>query len=247
MEKLVYLLWAGHEGEAALNKALLGPVKDQLMALAADRLQVNVFDETVQQGAKLRQHSMRPGPSALVSFWVNSAHIRKPFEAVLETVAPRIAGYAVTESTVLPITERQTDGKRTKGFSQLALIQRPPRVTHEYFMDTWQGSHTWVGVETQSNFYYCQNIVNRHLTVGSPQFFCIVEECFPIEAMTDPHVFYDAKNQSEFQERLDRMMNSCDRFIDRDKIEVLVTSEYRFGGWADNADQPYFESTRGRV
>ncbi len=247
MEKLIYLLWAGNDGEAALNKALLGPVKDQLMGLAADRLQINVFDETVQPGAGLRQFSMRPGPSALVAFWVNSSHIRKPFEAVLEAVAPRIAGYAVTESTVLPITERQTDGKRTKGFSQLALIQKPPRVTYDYFMDTWQGSHTAVGVETQSNFYYCQNIVNRHLTFGSPQFFCIVEECFPIEAMTDPHAFYEATDAKMFGERLDRMMNSCDRFIDRDKIEVLVTSEFRFGGWADNADQPYYESARGKV
>ena len=44
------------------------------------------------------------------------------------------------------------------------------------------------------------------------------------------------------------MMNSCDRFIDRDKIEVLVTSEFRFGGWADNADQPLLcERTRERL
>jgi hypothetical protein len=243
MEKLIYLLWAGNDGDAALNKALLGPVKDQLMALAADRLQINVFDETVQPGAGLRQYSMRPGPSALVAFWVNSSHIRGAFEAVLEAVAPRIAGYAVTESTVLPITERQTDGKRTKGFSQLALIQKPPRVTYDYFFDTWQGSHTAVGVETQSNFYYCQNIVK----FGSPQFFCIVEECVPIEAMTDPHAFYEATDAKMFGERLDRMMNSCDRFIDRDKIEVLVTSEFRFGGWTDNADQPFYKSARGRV
>ena len=134
--------------------------------------------------------------------------------------------------------------QRTRGFSQMSMIQRPPRVTPEYYMDTWLNSHTKVGVETQSNFYYCQNIVNRVLTAGAPIFASIVEECFPTEAMTDPKAFYDAKSQAEFDERLDVMMTSCGRFIDMDKIDVLITSEFRFGGWSDNKAQPMYESDR---
>lgn len=245
MEKLVYALWKGSEDYKDFNKRLLGPLRKKLVKLGADRLQINVVDDTVAPGAPLRQENLRPGPSALVSFWVNSSHIRGPFEKALEAEAPRIAGYAVTESTVLPITKVHKDGDRTKGFSQIALIQCPPRVTRDYYLDTWLGSHTQVGVETQSNFYYCQNIVNRVLTAGSPHWISIVEECFPIEAMTDAQAFYDAAgDQAKFEQRLDRMMSSCGRFIDVDKIDVLITSEFRFGGWADNKDQPAYVCSR---
>jgi hypothetical protein len=42
----------------------------------------------------------------------------------------------------------------------------------------------------------------------------------------------------KFQERLDRMMASCARFIDFDKIDVMITSAFRFSGWTDNGAQP---------
>jgi len=244
MEKLVYALWKGPENYATFNGHLLGRMRQKLASLGAERLQVNVVDDAVAPGAGLRQENLRPGPAAVVMFWVNSSHIRKSFEKAMEEEAPRIAGYAVTESTVIPITETHADGQRTRGFSQMSMIQRPPRVTPEYYWDTWLNSHTKVGVETQSNFYYCQNIVNRVLTAGAPLFASIVEECFPLEAMTDPKAFYDAKSQAEFDERLDTMMTSCGRFIDMDKIDVLITSEFRFGGWADNKTQPMYESDR---
>ena len=48
-------------------------------------------------------------------------------------------------------------------------------------------------------------------------------------------------SQAEFDERLDTMMTSCGRFIDMDKIDVLITSEFRFGGWCDNKTQPMYE------
>jgi hypothetical protein len=239
MEKLVYALWKYPENDPGFNRMLLGPLRLRLAELGAERLQVNVADDTVAPGATLRQENLRPGPAALVSFWLNASHIRRVFEKALEEVAPRIAGYAVTESTVLPITDAQPDGTRTRGFSQIALIQKPPRMTLEAYLDVWLGSHTAVGVETQSNFYYCQNIVNRVLTAGAPAFASIVEECFPLEAMTDPQVFYDAVGDAaKFQASLDRMMSSCARFIDFDKIDVMITSQFRFGGWADNDAQP---------
>jgi len=248
MEKLVYTLWQGNEEVSEFNRRLLGDVRRKLTDLGADRLQVNVADDIVAPGAFMRQENLRPGPAALVAFWVNSTHIRAPFEAVLEEAAPRIAGYAVTESTVLPIVAVSADGARTHGFSQIAMIEKPPRITREAYLDTWLGSHTRVGVETQSNFYYCQNIVNRVLTRASPELISIVEECFPIEALTDPLAFYDAAgDQRKYDARLDRMMTSCGRFIDTDRIDVLITSQFRFGGWADNGRQPAYECDRGPV
>src|SRR5579859_2469909 len=102
MEKLTYILWRdAHDPENGFNARLLRELSAELLALGAARLSINVVDEAVAAGAHLRQENTRPPPAALVSFWLNSAHVRAPLEAALQAAAPRIAGYAVTESTAL--------------------------------------------------------------------------------------------------------------------------------------------------
>jgi hypothetical protein len=73
-----------------------------------------------------------------------------------------------------------------------------------------------------------QNTVVRSLQKESPSFIAIIEECFPSEAMTDPEVFYNAQNNPEqFAKHVQIMMDSCEKFIDFKKIEVIPTSRYR--------------------
>jgi len=235
MEKLTYVLWRdAQESESSFNSRLQRELSAELLALGAARLSVNLVDDAVAPGAHLRQENTRPMPSALVSFWLNSSHVRAPLEAALRRAAPRFAGYAVTESTALPNTEPVPEGTRTLGFAQIALITKPPRLTYEGWLEIWLRDQTKVAVETQSTFYYCQNIVNRRLTHGAPDWHAIVEECFPIEALTDPQAYFAAAGDpARYQENLDRMMKNCGRFLDFDKIDVIMTSEYRFGGWTD--------------
>jgi len=46
--------------------------------------------------------------------------------------------------------------------------------------------------------------------------------------MTDSQVFYDAKDNPElFTKNAQIMMDSCEKFIDFQKIEVIPTSRYR--------------------
>jgi len=235
MEKLTYILWRdAQESEGGFNTRLLRELSAELLALGADRLSINVVDEAVAPGAHLRQENTKPTPSALVSFWLNSAHVRAPLEAALGLAAPRFAGYAVTESTALPNTATVPDGTRTRGFAQIALITRPPRLTYEGWLEIWLRDQTKVAVETQSTFHYAQNIVNRRLTYGAPGLDAIVAEGFPLGALSDPQMFFAAEGDpARYQANLDRMMQNCRRFLDFDKIDVILTSEYRFGGWAD--------------
>lgn len=45
--------------------------------------------------------------------------------------------------------------------------------------------------------------------------------------MTDPMAFFDAPgDEAKFQQNLAAMMDSCNRFIDFDKLDVLPTSQY---------------------
>ncbi len=109
----------------------------------------------------------------------------------------------------------------------MAFLTRPPRLTHAEWLDLWQDRHTLVAIETQANFEYVQNLVVRPITENAPPYVAIVEECFPEAALTDPFAFFDAVgNPARFKANLDRMMESCDRFIDRGTIDVIPTGQY---------------------
>jgi hypothetical protein len=193
-------------------------------------LQVKVPDQDVQSAAKLHQVNTRPQIDGFLSLWVDSAieKFRKPFDQVIETAVARMAGYLVTESQPIRNTRFPVaPGERTPGFSQLAFLKRPPRLTQEAWLDTWHNHHTQVAIDTQDNFLYVQNVVVRPLTHAAPVYDAIVEECFPAAAMTDPYAFFNAVgDEDKFQRHVQAMMESCQRFIDFDKIDVVPSSQY---------------------
>ncbi len=87
-----------------------------------------------------------------------------------------------------------------------------------------------VAIDTQSNFEYVQNLIVRPLTDDAPDYAAFVEECFPLEALTDPHAFFDAVgDQAKFEANLATMMDSCNRFIQFGRIDIMPTSQYDFG------------------
>jgi hypothetical protein len=229
VEKLVYLLWKPETAAPdSFRDALLGATARDLLAAGALKLQVNAADSAVAAAAPMRLMNTRPLPDALVTAFLHTHLDRKPIEKALAAAAPRIAGYLVLESEPIPnATQRAQAGERTPGYSQLALIQRPPRLDPEHWLQIWQGSHTKVAKETQSTFRYVQNRVVQTLTYGAPRYDAIVEECFPAAAMTSQHAFYDAiGDDAKLDGNRKRMMESSGRFIDFDRIDVVPTSEY---------------------
>jgi hypothetical protein len=229
VEKLAYIAW---KPEAAsgdqFRDRLLGGTVRELLTTGALKLQVNVADSAVAPAAPMRMMNTRPLPDALVTLFLDTHLDRKPVEKALAAAAPRIAGYLVLESEPIPnVKQRAREGERTPGYSQLALIQRPPRLDLEHWLQIWQGSHTKVAKETQSTFRYVQNRVVQPLTYGAPRFDAIVEECFPAAAMASQHAFYDAVgDDAKLEANRRRMMESSGRFIDFDRIDVIPTSEY---------------------
>ncbi len=229
MEKLVYLLWKPEAVSGdAFRDALLATTAQQLLAAGALQLQIDIADSAVAPAAPMRLICTRPLPDALLTLALHTHLDRKGVEAALAAAAPRFAGYLVSGSEPIPNTkQRARDGERTPGYAQIALIQRPPRLAHEHWLEIWQGSHTKVAKETQSTFRYVQNSVIRGLTHNAPRFDAIVEECFPAAAMTSQHAFYDAiGDDAKLDRNRKRMMESSGRFIDFDKIDVIPMSEY---------------------
>lgn len=231
MEKVIYLLWrdAGESGEQ-FGQRLRGELADRLLALGARGVQLNVADAASAPGEALRQSNTRPQIEGMLSLWLDSAieKFRRPYDIALAAAVPRMAAYLVTESQPIRNTRHPPQaGSRTAGFAQVAVLRRPPRLTDEAWLDIWHNSHTQVAIDTQSTFQYVQNVIVRPLSYGAPIYDAVVEECFPAEAMSDPQVFFDGVgNPDKFQRNLAAMMESVQRFIDLDKIDVVPTSQY---------------------
>lgn len=233
MEKIVAALWAVETmTRADFNASLISDLVPALKRAGAMRVRVNIQDASVDAGAGLRQVNTHPQMDAIVQFWMLSSYAPclAPVDQALAGHCERFGMWLVTESTIIENTTHPAQpSERAEGFSQLALLGQPPRLAHEEWRAIWQGSHTKVAIETQSNFEYIQNLVVRPLTDGGPEIVALVEECFPIEALTDPFVFFDAVgDQAKFDANLATMMDSCGRFIDFDRIDVLITSQFNF-------------------
>jgi hypothetical protein len=236
MEKIVYALWK-RDGESreALNQRLRDQAVPKLLELANVKgLRLNLQDETVLPAEPLRQKATDPQMDAVVQMWVNLNHdeYRAPIDAILGNAAGRIAAWLVAESAVIPNNDHlPSAGQRTYGFSQFCFIQKPDWLTYDEWRYNWQGLHTAVGRDTQSNFEYIQNLIVRPLIDGPVSYACCVEECFPPEAMENPAMFFDAVGDPEkFARNSALMMESCARFIDvndkRGAIDVLLTSQF---------------------
>lgn len=230
MEKVIYVLWRGAQGESAGDGAALrGALAQRLLELGAGGVQVNVCDEDAA-GAAPTFHASRPAMDAFVSVWLDTANAdrRRPFDDAVGEYAGRHAAYLVTESRPIVNTRfPATPGERTAGFAQMALFQRPPRLSQQAWLEVWLGSHTQIAIDTQDTFLYVQNVVSRVLTFDAPPYGAIVEEGFPPAAFDNLRAFYDAVgDEDRFARHQAAMAKSCQRFIDFDKLDVVQTSQY---------------------
>ncbi len=227
MQKLFYLLRdvASADGDA-LRTAIVEKAVPAIRASGASGITVFAADRDVAAGRPVRQ--IDPPIRAMVSFWLEDAGDRAPAEAALRSLVKAIAGYLVVESR--PLVHEMPKGKRTQGMKQISCVTKRADLSQDEFIRIWHGDHRKVAIETQSTFGYVRNEIFRPVTEGAPmQWTAIVEESFPMAALDDPHVFYDAKSEAEYQANFKRMMDSCGRFLDHGPIEVTFVSEYYLG------------------
>jgi hypothetical protein len=135
-------------------------------------------------------------------------------------------GYRVLESEL--IAHHTVSGQRLEGFCQVVFLQRPGHLTRAQWLELWQGRHTQVAIDTQATFAYRQNVITQALDDDAPMLHAMIEESFPSPAMTSDHAFYGASSDRDLQIKQAAMLNSCARFIDFNKIDVIPMSEYVF-------------------
>ena len=228
MEKLAYQLWKKDDDSLeTFKEALLNNLSKDIAELVS-ALQINIADADVKPANVLAQSNYPPAPNAVIFIKVKSYFLADTLESFLEKITNKVHGFVVSESIILDNSEKSPLGSRSEGFSQVVFLEKPETMSAFDWFDHWTNFHTKIAIQTQSNFIYVQNTVVRPLQKASPSFIAIIEECFPSEAMTDPEVFYNAKNKPEqFAKHAQIMMESCEKFIDFKKIEVIPTSRYR--------------------
>jgi hypothetical protein len=226
MEKLLYLLFADADRPGdKLRDSVIQNAVPRLREAGATKIRLSVHDSDVQ-GSNLLTRS-DPPIRAMLTFWLEAIDDRHECESILAASAVRIAGYLVTESAVM-VPPRQT-GERTPGMNQVTCIAQRKDISDEEFRRIWHNDHKKVAIETQSTFGYTRNVISHALTPDAPAWAAIVEETFPIEALHDPKVFYDANNDEELAANMKTMMDSCQRFLDFEPLEFSHMSEYELG------------------
>jgi hypothetical protein len=229
LEKVIYLLWRDpRQPLASWCRTLRTEIAEQLVALGAHTLQVNVLDEFATAGSGHIQGAA-PLIEATLQLWLDSANDkqRAPFDMLIAAHSWRMAAYLVSESILQTDLPRPPQlGVRTPCFSQMAMFRCLAALSREQWWDIWRNSHSQIALETQASFYYVQNLVVRALTFDAPPFDAIVEECFPEAALTSAHAFFGAADDAELAAKRGASMQSIARFVDFNAISVIPTSQY---------------------
>ncbi len=231
MEKVIAALWAAPDQDRdAFNAQLRTALPAALQAAGASKIRLNLRDAAVQPAHKLIQQWQDPQQDAVVQFWLPSANalFRAEIDAALAAHSARFAAWLVAESTIIPNTAHPVPaGARGWGWSQASFISFRPDLPRIEAIKVWHSHHTRVAIDTQANFEYVQNLIVRPLTDDAPAYDAFVEECFPAEAMDDPAAFFDAVGDpARLQAHIATMMDSCGRFIDFTRIDIIPTSQY---------------------
>jgi hypothetical protein len=216
--KLMYALWG-----SALDSALRAPqLHEAVRAAGVTRLQVNVDDADVA-AATLRITTFDAPVRAVVSAWTQGE--AAPISNALAGLAERCAGWEVEERTPL-VPPPTANGVRSPALAQIAFLRIPADLDADEWLHRWQGLHTNVAIETQATFGYVQNRVVRTI-LGTDRVDALVEELFPMAAMTDVHAFYGSGgDDAELQRRVKRMINSVTAFGAHTNLDAVPTSRY---------------------
>ncbi|BBX90312.1 hypothetical protein H5U98_03660 [Mycolicibacterium boenickei] len=216
--KFIYALWGPGLGAALRTPAF----REAMRAAGANRLQVNVDDDDVAR-ATLRITTFAAPVTSVVSVWTETEPA--DISELLSAVAERCAGWEVEERTPL-VPPETADGVRAAALAQIGFLRIPAELDAAEWLRIWQGLHTDVAIETQSTFGYVQNRVLRTV-FGQDRVDAVVEELFPMAAMTDMHAFYGSGgDDAELRRRLTLMIESVTRFGAHQNLDSVPTSRY---------------------
>jgi hypothetical protein len=225
VEKVIITLRAADSDEGWCTR-LRGQLAADLLDIGAPGLAINVRDDAVRNSL-MTLTTLEPPVVGFVTLWTQQSYGDQVRAALarLDEECDDVAAYLVTESVPLP-PPRAVSRERTAGLANIALLRRPDDLDEATWRRRWHIDHTPVAIDTQSTFGYTQNQVVRPLTDGAPTLAAIVEELFPIEAISDLHAFFGAADDDDLRDRMERMVASTAAFGANHDVDTVPTSRY---------------------
>jgi len=233
--KIVYCLWPnGRQDSARTRDILLRDLAPKILGAGAEQLTMDI-DEP-ESSMRSPAPKWYPGPPlcALVSVWLEDINSRKTIEDMFRYAGFRVAGYLVDESIFCDYGGNRhsgprdwPDGRRSPGVVMVTLMERPRRLSREEWVRRWHGVMSPVSEEIQPRARYVRNLVIQVLTPDAPPFEGIVEEVWPSKRhVSNPFLFYGAKNVWQLMRNMTRILRAVTSFLDLRRIRSTIMSEY---------------------
>ena len=235
MIKLIYLLWPRDPMRPADRRvALVERCAPRLLDSGARGLLMNIDDDLVTVPSPTPTTKFTNPFAAEVSIWLDNPDARGPLEAILVEAGFDLAGYRVREHVYTDYGGNQhgaprgwPDGERSPYIISVTPLERPKRITKDRWMRHWFNRQGPMSEKMQPRARYVRNIVDEVLTPGAVPYEGIVEESWPSERhMTNPFLFYGARNRFEVLKNMGIMLQSVATFLPIWKITSVTMSEY---------------------
>ena len=235
MIKLIYLLWPRQAMDPVERRIrLLESCAPKLLESGARYLTLNVDDDLATVSSPTPTTKLMDPFVAEVSVWVEDLGVRGALEAILLDADFDIAGYRVREHLYTDYGGNDhsaprdwPDGTRSPGIVSVTPLERPRRVPKDRWMRHWFNRQGPMSEKMQPRSRYVRNVVEEVLTPGAVPYEGIVEESWPSpEHITNPYVFYGARNRFQLLKNMAVMMQSVAVFLPIWKITSVTMSEY---------------------
>jgi hypothetical protein len=233
--KVCYLLWARSPLSPAERRArLLDRAVPALLATPLRFLQVNIDDDRAQVPSPAPKLPFSTPFVAQVNLWLEDIEQRSAAEEILREAGFELAGYHVDEQLYTEYGENPhaarrdwADGARSPGVMMITALKRPRRLSKDEWMRRWFGRQSPLSEAMQPRARYVRNVVLAPLTSNAPAYEGLVEEVFPSPRhITDPYLFYGARNALELAGNMARMLGSVASFLPLWDITTVTMSEY---------------------
>jgi len=235
MIKLIYLLWPREPMEPADRRVtLLDHCAPKLLESGARYLLMNIDDDLATVPSPTPTTKLTNPFAAEVSMWVQELNARGALEAILSDAGFEIAGYRVREHLYTDYGGNEhgaprhwPDGERSPYVISVTPLERPKRIPKDRWMRHWFDRQGPMSEKMQPRSRYVRNVVDEVLTPGAPPYEGIVEESWPsAKHMTNPFLFYGARNRFEVLKNMAIMAQSVAAFLPIWKITSVTMSEY---------------------
>lgn len=235
MIKLIYLLWPREPMDLAERRiALLDRCAPRVLEGGARGVLMNIDDDLVTAPSPTPTTKFTNPFAAEVSLWVEDLNARTALEAIFVEAGFDLAGYRVREHVYTDYGGNAhgaprdwPDGERSPYIISVTPLERPKRIPKDRWMRHWFNRQGPMSEKMQPRARYVRNIVDEVLTPGAVPYEGIVEESWPsARHMTNPFLFYGARNRFEVLKNMAIMLQSVAAFLPIWKITSVTVSEY---------------------